>query len=108
MIKTFSYVGISEIMPSALDLDVRLVHPPAAPHRAFAAMEGLFEPWGILQDPVVDRRVVDRDPTLLHQLFQLAIAQGIGQGLPHADQDDLLHKMGALEADHGLSPLSSA
>src|SRR5262245_65605246 len=66
--------GPIEIMPLALDLDVRLVHPPAASHRALAAMEGLFEPWGILQDPAVDRRLVDRDPTLLHQLFQLAVA----------------------------------
>ena len=42
--------GPIEIMPLALGLDVRLIHPPAMPHRAFAAMEGLFEPWGILQD----------------------------------------------------------
>ena len=94
--------GPIEIIPLALDLDVRLVHPPAAPHRVFAAMEGLFKPWGILQDPAVDRRMVDRYSALLPQFFQLAIAQGIGQVPPHAGQDDVLHDMSSLEADHHL------
>src|SRR5262249_910296 len=32
-----------EIPPVACDFDIRLVHPPAAPHGPFVAMERLFE-----------------------------------------------------------------
>src|SRR5262245_55474889 len=48
--------------------------------------------------------MVDRHPAFLHQFFHLAVAQGIGQVPPHARQDNDLHKVGPLQADHGLSP----
>ena len=51
--------GAIEIAPLALDPNVRLVHPPADPHRPLAAVERRFQ-WGtVLQNPAVDRGVVD-------------------------------------------------
>src|SRR5882724_6659420 len=89
-----------QISPLPLDADVGLVHPPAHPDRALAAMEGLFQLGVVFQDPPVDRGVVHRHPTFLHQFFDMTVAQGIGQVPPDARQDNVLHKVGPLEADH--------
>jgi hypothetical protein len=64
-----------QIPPLPFDADVGLVHPPAAPHRALAAVERLFELWAIFQDPAVDRRVVNGHAALLHQFFDMPITQ---------------------------------
>jgi hypothetical protein len=49
--------------------------------------------------------VVDRDPTLLHEFFDMPIAQGIGHVPPHTHENDVLWEMGSLEADrHHRSP----
>src|SRR6266542_1526359 len=37
-----------------------------------------FKVRSVLHDPAVDGRAIDRSVTLLHQLFQLAIAQRVG------------------------------
>jgi hypothetical protein len=34
--------GAIEIVPPAFGFDIRLIHPPAQPHRPFAAVEGRF------------------------------------------------------------------
>jgi hypothetical protein len=34
--------GAIEIVPPPFDFDIRLIHPPAQPHRPFAAVEGRF------------------------------------------------------------------
>ena len=54
-----------QIAPLAFDLNVRLVPPPADPHRALTPVECLFQQGTVFHDPALDRRVVDRDPTLL-------------------------------------------
>src|SRR6266850_1922770 len=62
--------------------------------------------WGtILQDPAVDRRVVDGHAALLHQCFDMPITQGIRHIPAHAREDNLLREMGPFEAHpHRLSP----
>jgi hypothetical protein len=93
-----------QVIPLAFDLDIRLVQMPADPDRPLVAMERRFQLGTVLQDPAVDRRVVDGHPPFLHQLFNMAVAQGIGHVPPDARQDNVLHKVGTLEADHHRSP----
>ncbi len=57
--------GTIQIVPLAFKPNIRLVHPPAAPDGALAAVEGRFELRAIFQDPAVDRRMIDRHPALL-------------------------------------------
>ena len=54
-----------QIAPLPLDLDVRLVHPPANPHRTLAPMEGLLELRAIFDDPAVHGGVIHLHPALL-------------------------------------------
>src|SRR5262245_4275739 len=63
-----------EIAPLPLHFDVRLVHAPTDPHRALAAMKRLFQQGTVFDHPALDGRVVDRDPTLLQQFFDMSIA----------------------------------
>jgi site-specific DNA recombinase len=49
-------------------------HAPAHPYRALAAMKRLFQQGTVFHDPALDGRVVDRDPTLLQQFFDMPIA----------------------------------
>src|SRR5918992_3362440 len=96
--------GTLQIAPFPLNPNVGLIHPPAAPDGPLAAVERFFKRWAIFQGPAVDGRVIDGHPALLYQLFHLAVAQGIGHVPPHAGQDDVLHRMGPLEADHCRAP----
>src|SRR5262245_18531572 len=98
--------GATQIAPLPFHADVGLVHAPAAPHGALAAVKGLFQ-WGAVFDhPALDRRMVDGDPAFLQELFHLAIAQGIRHIPSHACEDNLRWEMGPLKTHrHRLSPL---
>src|SRR5918992_1936754 len=96
--------GTMQIAPLPLNPNVGLIHPPAAPDGPLAAVERFFKRWAIFQDPAVDGRVIDGHPALLHQLFELAIAQRVRHVPPDACEDDVLREMGPLEADHHRSP----
>ena len=68
-------------------------------------MKRLFQLGTVFDDPALDRRVVDVDPTFLHEFFDMAIAQGIRHIPAHAHQNDILREMGPLEAHrHRRSP----
>src|SRR5215813_7386947 len=97
--------GAIQIAPLACHADVGLVHAPAAPHGALAAVKGLCQ-WGAVFDhPALDRRVVDGDPAFFQALFHLAIAQGIRHIPSPACEDHLRWEMGPLETHrHRLSP----
>jgi hypothetical protein len=69
-------------------------------------MERLFQLWAVFYDPALDGRVVDRYLTFLRQFFDMPIAQGIGHIPTHTHENDLLRKMGPLEADHRLPLLT--
>ena len=48
--------------------------------------------------------MVDRDPTFLHEYFDVMRAQEIGHIPPDARENDLLGAMGSLEAHNALAP----
>ena len=97
--------GAMQVGPLAFHPDVRLVHAPAAPHRPLAAVERRFERRALLQDPAVDGRVIDRYPALLHELFELAIAQRVRHIPPDAREDDVFLEMGPLKLTITAPPL---
>src|SRR4029077_14797945 len=97
--------GTIEIAPLALDLDVRLVHPPTDPHRTLPAVERLLQQGTVFHDPTLDGGVVYRYPAFLQEFFDMPIAQGVGHIPAHTHQNDILGEMGTLEAHrHRLTP----
>src|SRR2546425_571175 len=88
--------GTIEVIPLTFDLDVGLVHAPADPHRALAAMKRFFQLGTVFHDPALDGRVVDRHATLLHAFFARPIAQRVGDVPPYTDQENVLGDMGPL------------
>src|SRR5215510_12463767 len=97
--------GAIEIVPLAFNLDVGLIHPPAHPHWTLAPMERLFQGGTVFDHPALDRGVIDLYPALLHQFFDMPIAQGIRDVPTHTHQDNILGEMGPLEAHrHHRSP----
>lgn len=89
-----------EVLPVPTDLDVGLVHAPTRSNGALPSTKGLFHDRHQLDDPTMNRGVIDAYATLLHHLFEVAQAQGIGHVPPHAHQHDLQGKPQPL--DHAL------
>src|SRR6266568_6812403 len=97
--------GTIEIAPLALDLDVRLIHPPANPHRPLAAMERLLELRAISDDPSVNGGVIHLHPPFLHEFFDMARAQRVRHIPADSHENNLWGEMGPFEIDrHRRSP----
>ena len=85
--------GAEEVLPLAPDLDVRLVRSPALANWAFLLIsERRLQLRCELLDPTIDARMVDLHAALFHHLFQIPIAERIGQVPAHTGQDDVLFK----------------
>ena len=69
--------GEVEVFPEALDLDVRLVHAPAAADRALVFPGHFLDERQEADRPSVYRRMVDRHATLFHHLFEVPVAQPV-------------------------------
>jgi hypothetical protein len=68
-------------------------------------MERLLELRAIFDDPPVNGGVIHLNPTFLHEFFDMARAQRIRHIPADACQNNILWKVGSLEAHgHGLSP----
>ncbi len=94
-----------EVIPRTFDLDVRLVHAPADPHRALPAVERLRELRTVLDDPPIDGGMIDMYTPFKHESLDRARTEGIGHVPADAHENDLLGEMGTFEAHrHGRSP----
>src|SRR5262245_6758663 len=94
-----------QVSPLAFDPNGGLVQAPAAPDRALAAMEGLFQQGTVLHDPALDGRMVEQHPTLFHEFLHMPIAQGVRHIPPYTHQNNIPREMGPFEAHrHRLSP----
>jgi hypothetical protein len=67
--------GSIEIFPLAFDFDIRFVHPPAMTNPLLVFAESLFNARRVLDDPSLDSAMIHSIASLLHQLFQVAIAE---------------------------------
>jgi len=62
-------------------------------------VEFLLQEWGLLEDPAIERRVVDLHTALFHHFLKLAVADRIRHLPADTPQDDVPLKMAALELD---------
>jgi hypothetical protein len=93
-----------KVVPLPLHANIWLVHPPTDPYRARAAVQGFLQRRAVLHDPAQDSRVDDWHSTLLHQFFDMVIAQGVRHLPSDTHENDGLREMGALDANHLCSP----
>src|SRR6266487_5921317 len=77
---------------------IGLVHAPADLHRLLAPMERGLQLGAVLDDPPVDRGVIDMHTTFEHEFLNMACAQRIRHVSAYAHENDILRKMGPLEA----------
>jgi hypothetical protein len=94
--------GIS--MPISLDFHIRLIEPPASSHGMLAAAEGFLDLRRILEDPPIERGVINRHSPFLQHFFQLTVRNGIGDIPPDAPQDDFFLEMTPLKVPQAASP----
>ena len=79
--------GAIEIRPSAANLDIGLVGVPLASDGALAPIEPIRQQGRKVDDPAMDRRMIDADAAFGHHFLQVAQAQAIAQIPAHAQQD---------------------
>jgi hypothetical protein len=89
-----------KLFPDALDLNVSLVHAPAAANRALIFARHFLDQRQEADRPSVDRGVVDRDAALLHYLLDMPIAQRISGVPADADQDHVDREAHTFEVEH--------
>src|SRR5471030_342323 len=92
--------GTVKIFPDAFDLDVGFVHAPAAADRAFVLAGQFLNQRQEANSPPVDRRMVDRHAALLHDLFQVPVAQRVSHIPANADQDHIDWETHPFEIEH--------
>src|ERR1700687_261992 len=83
------YHGSVQIVPFALDRDVRLVNAPGTTDRAGKSIPALLKFRDILNHPSHDHRVRNADATLGRYRNEISIAQAIADVPAHAQNNDL-------------------
>lgn len=66
-----------EILPAPSDPHVGLIHTPRTGPESLVLADPLLDLRRVALNPSVDRRWVDLDPTLLHHLRQITIADAV-------------------------------
>src|SRR5450756_1596870 len=77
------------------DLDIGFVQAPTLADSTDASFalpftKGFLQHRDQLDDPAVNRGMIDEQAALLHHLFEIAQTQGVGDVPPHAEQHDCL------------------
>jgi hypothetical protein len=94
--------------PTASDFDVGLIDAPGPPSWASEAVPALLELRHIALDPAHDRRMRQGEPAFGHHLGEISKAELVSQIPAHAEHDDLLVKVPALEESVHFRLRSSA
>lgn len=71
--------GVIQIKPRAFDLYISLVEVPSSRDLTLPPIEAVKQLGAEMQNPTMDRRMIQRDAALSHQLLQIAQAQIISQ-----------------------------
>ena len=76
------------------DLDIGFVQAPTLADSTDASFalpftKGFLQHRDQLDDPAVNRGMIDEQAALLHHLFEIAQTQGVGDVPPHAEQHDV-------------------
>ena len=97
-----------KIRPAASDFDVGLIDASGPPSWASKAVPALLELRHIALDPAHDRRMRQGEPAFGHHLGEISKAELVSQIPAHAEHDDLLVKVPALEESVHFRVRSSA
>jgi hypothetical protein len=100
--------GSIEIIPLLFDLDVCLIDAIGVVRLGEMRTTPLVEIRRVALHPAKHRRMIDGDPTLLHQFFDITVAQGITEIPPHPADADLTRKVTPFEEwglVHARSPV---
>ena len=85
----------------ALDLDVRLVHPPTLAYRALLAFpKGCLQLRRELLEPAVNIGMINLDAALADHFLQVSLAEGISQIPTHTKQDNVFFEAVSFKVDH--------
>src|SRR5713101_9660374 len=95
-----------EVGPFSFDFHVGFIEPPTPPHGTLPAAELLFKLRGILDNPAVERGMIDCHTPLAHHLLELPIRNRIGHVPSHAPQNDFSLELIALEVNHATTSTS--
>ena len=87
---------------SQVSLNICFVHAPAAPDGLLPAVEYRFKLRGVLQDQLMDGRMIHWDLSLLHHLLKLRVTQWLCHVPSYARQEDVLLEVDPFEANHPL------
>src|SRR5439155_3959553 len=91
--------------PLPLSLARRLIHPPTDPDRPLVAVKRLLQLRTVLDDPPVDRGVIDLHPAFFHECFDMPRAQRVGDIPTDSPENDGWGEMRTFAADrHRRSP----
>ena len=97
---SFLIDGAVQVFPDAFDLDVGLIHAPAAADWALVFPGYLLDQGQETNRPPIDRRMVDRHAALFHHFFQVPVAQRICCVPANADKDHIDRKAHPFEIEH--------
>jgi hypothetical protein len=95
-----------EIIPLLLDLDIRLSDAIRVVRLGEMGTTPLIELRRVALHPAQHRRMIDGDPSLLQQFFDITVAQGIAEIPPHAADNNFASKGTPFE-ERGLIPKRS-
>lgn len=98
-IKGFSVAvdGTIEVSPANLDLDVGLIRSPRVGCRLLPPLRVLDDQWCKLDNPSVQRRMVDLDPALSHDLLKVSVRDGIADIEEHRKHNHRFRVVNAYE-----------
>ena len=95
--------GAVKIFPVAPYLYVGFIKSPARANSLFIFPKGFFDTRRVVHDPALNGAMINGVASLLHQLFQVAIAQSISDIPADTLQDDFLLMMASSKAAQNLS-----
>ena len=95
-----------QVFLDTLDLDVSLVHAPAAAHRELVLAEHLLKQGQKPDRPAIDRGMVDEHAAFLHHFLQVAMAQRIRCIPANAHQNDIDWKAHSFGRQHLVQTFS--
>jgi hypothetical protein len=100
--------GAVEVVPVLFDLDVGFIHAIGIVRDFELRPTPLVQLRRIALDPAKHRGVVDPHAAFPHELFHVAVAQGLAQIPPHGTEDDVSFKVAPFEQGriaHGMAPV---
>jgi hypothetical protein len=86
-----------KIIPLSLDFDIGFIHSLAVTDRIFLFSKCVLQHLCILDDPALDRRMIDIDASFDHQFFDISVTKSVPQIPTDGLQNDTFGKVAAFK-----------